>query len=120
MERIPDDLGTAFNVQMMVFGNMGKTPGTGFAFTRNPIHGAMELVRRLPPRAGSRLALAVRDTGADQGAEAATAKVYAEFEWLRAHARKALSRRAGPRVTIEGASSGCCNAVSQAHVRGGW
>src|SRR4029077_2526609 len=39
MERIPDDLGTAVNVQMMVFGNMGSTSGTGVAFTRNPITG---------------------------------------------------------------------------------
>src|SRR6266511_410119 len=43
MERIPDDLGTAVNVQMMVFGNMGETSGTGVAFTRNPITGATEL-----------------------------------------------------------------------------
>src|SRR5437667_2079592 len=43
MERIPDDLGTAVNVQMMVFGNMGSTSGTGVAFTRNPITGAKEL-----------------------------------------------------------------------------
>src|SRR6266576_1458801 len=35
MERIPDDLGTAVNVQMMVFGNMGATSGTGVAFTRS-------------------------------------------------------------------------------------
>src|SRR5256885_14544176 len=37
MERIPDDLGTAVNVQMMVFGNMGSSSGTGVPFTRNPI-----------------------------------------------------------------------------------
>src|ERR1041384_2270934 len=43
MERIPDDLGTAVNVQMMVFGNMGATSGTGVAFTRNPITGAKQL-----------------------------------------------------------------------------
>src|SRR5438309_483747 len=43
MERIPDDLGTAVNVQMMVFGNMGSTSGTGVAFTRNPIIGKKEL-----------------------------------------------------------------------------
>src|SRR4030088_2818752 len=35
MERIPDDLGTAVNVQTRVFGNMGKTSGTGVAFARN-------------------------------------------------------------------------------------
>ena len=36
---IPDDLGTAVNVQSMVFGNMGDTSGTGVGFTRNPSTG---------------------------------------------------------------------------------
>ena len=39
MERIPDDLGTAVNVQTMVFGNKGDDSGTGVAFTRNPSSG---------------------------------------------------------------------------------
>jgi len=34
--KIPHDLGTAVNVQTMVFGNMGKDSGTGVAFTRDP------------------------------------------------------------------------------------
>jgi pyruvate, orthophosphate dikinase len=37
--KIPDDLGTAVNVQAMVFGNMGGTSGTGVGFTRNPATG---------------------------------------------------------------------------------
>ncbi|HEU5298059.1 MAG TPA: pyruvate, phosphate dikinase [bacterium] len=37
--KIPHDLGTAVNVQTMVFGNMGTTSGTGVAFTRNPATG---------------------------------------------------------------------------------
>ncbi len=40
--RIPDDLGTAVNVQAMVFGNKGETSGTGVAFTRNPADGTKE------------------------------------------------------------------------------
>ena len=36
---IPHDIGTAVNVQSMVFGNMGDTSGTGVAFTRNPSTG---------------------------------------------------------------------------------
>ena len=40
--RIPDDIGTAVNVQTMVFGNMGKTSGTGVGFTRNPSTGEKE------------------------------------------------------------------------------
>ncbi|WP_029488341.1 pyruvate, phosphate dikinase [Candidatus Epulonipiscium viviparus] len=39
MNDIPSDWGTAVNVQMMVFGNMGETSGTGVAFTRNPSTG---------------------------------------------------------------------------------
>ncbi|HDP80873.1 MAG TPA: pyruvate, phosphate dikinase, partial [Spirochaetes bacterium] len=39
IEGIPDDWGTAVNVQAMVFGNMGDTSATGVAFTRNPANG---------------------------------------------------------------------------------
>ncbi len=39
-ERIPSDLGTAVNVQTMVFGNSGEHSGTGVAFTRDPASGA--------------------------------------------------------------------------------
>lgn len=39
MNEIPDTLGTAVNVQAMVFGNMGETSGTGVAFSRNPATG---------------------------------------------------------------------------------
>jgi pyruvate,orthophosphate dikinase len=37
--KIPDDLGTAVNVQSMVFGNKGDDSGTGVAFTRDPASG---------------------------------------------------------------------------------
>lgn len=39
IEGIPDDWGTAVNVQSMVFGNMGDTSATGVAFTRDPATG---------------------------------------------------------------------------------
>ncbi|MGF9754721.1 pyruvate, phosphate dikinase [Microvirga sp. 0TCS3.31] len=39
-ERIPEDLGTAVNVQAMVFGNFGMDSGSGVAFTRDPASGA--------------------------------------------------------------------------------
>ncbi|MCI0402626.1 MAG: pyruvate, phosphate dikinase, partial [Acidobacteria bacterium] len=42
MHRISEALGTAVNVQMMVFGNMGNDSGTGVGFTRNPATGAKE------------------------------------------------------------------------------
>ena len=43
MNDIPASWGTAVNVQMMVFGNMGDTSGTGVAFTRNPATGEKKL-----------------------------------------------------------------------------
>ncbi len=39
LNRIPDDLGTAVNVQLMVFGNTGDRSGTGVGFTRDPATG---------------------------------------------------------------------------------
>jgi len=41
-EGIPHDLGTAVNVQSMVYGNLGKNSATGVAFTRNPSNGKDE------------------------------------------------------------------------------
>ncbi len=43
VNRIADSLGTAVNIQAMVFGNMGEGSGTGVAFTRNPSTGKKEL-----------------------------------------------------------------------------
>jgi len=42
MNKIADDLGTAVNVQAMVFGNLGDTSATGVGFTRNPATGDKE------------------------------------------------------------------------------
>ncbi|MGE0699552.1 MAG: pyruvate, phosphate dikinase [Hyphomicrobiaceae bacterium] len=43
LNQIPDDWGTAVNVQAMVFGNRGSTSATGVAFTRNPSTGRKEI-----------------------------------------------------------------------------
>ena len=43
IHKIPDHLGTAVNVQAMVFGNLGDDSGTGVAFTRNPADGTKKL-----------------------------------------------------------------------------
>src|SRR6266481_1423621 len=43
MNKISESLGTAVNVQAMVFGNMGDTSGTGVGFTRNPSTGEKEV-----------------------------------------------------------------------------
>ncbi len=47
INNIADDLGTAVNVQAMVFGNLGDTSGTGVGFTRNPATGAREFFGEL-------------------------------------------------------------------------
>ncbi|MCW2793864.1 MAG: pyruvate, phosphate dikinase, partial [Nocardioides sp.] len=39
-EQIPEDLGTAVNIQAMVFGNRGETSGSGVCFTRDPASGS--------------------------------------------------------------------------------
>ena len=48
---IPDDWGTAVNVQAMVFGNLGETSATGVAFTRNPSTGENEIYGEFLPNA---------------------------------------------------------------------
>ena len=47
VEGIPDDMGTACNVQTMVFGNMGWDSGSGVIFTRNPADGETEIYGEL-------------------------------------------------------------------------
>ena len=81
MERIPDDLGTAVNVQMMVFGNMGPTSGTGVAFTRNPITGSKELYGDYLANAqGEDVVAGVRDTEPIKALKRHLPKVYSQFE----------------------------------------
>ncbi len=51
MHKISETLGTAVNVQMMVFGNLGEKSGTGVGFTRNPSNGAKEFYGEFLPNA---------------------------------------------------------------------
>ncbi len=51
IEGIPDEWGTACNVQSMVFGNMGDTSATGVGFTRNPATGENEFYGEWLPNA---------------------------------------------------------------------
>ncbi|MDP3971394.1 MAG: pyruvate, phosphate dikinase, partial [Candidatus Nanopelagicales bacterium] len=62
-EMIPDDLGTAVNVQMMVFGNVGEGSGTGVAFTRDPGSGARGIYGDyLPDAQGEDVVAGIRNT----------------------------------------------------------
>ena len=49
INNIPHNLGTAVNIQAMVFGNMGEDSGTGVAFSRNPATGERELIGEFLP-----------------------------------------------------------------------
>lgn len=51
LNKIPDDLGTAVNIQTMVFGNMGDDCATGVGFTRNPATGENEFYGEFLPNA---------------------------------------------------------------------
>ena len=89
-EKIPDDLGTAVNVQTMVFGNMGEGSGTGVAFTRNPITGAKELYGDYLDNAqGEDVVAGIRDTEPISGLKRRMPEVYKQFtdyaEKLEAH-----------------------------------
>ena len=62
-ERIPHDLGTAVNVQAMVFGNLGEGSGTGVAFTRDPATGARGVYGDyLPDAQGEDVVAGIRNT----------------------------------------------------------
>ncbi|MER6185873.1 pyruvate, phosphate dikinase [Streptomyces sp. NPDC001652] len=61
-EHIPEDLGTAVNVQVMVFGNLGDDSGTGVAFTRDPATGESgRYGDYLPDAQGEDVVAGVRD-----------------------------------------------------------
>ncbi len=71
--KIPDEWGTAVNVQAMVFGNLGDTSGTGVAFTRNPANGTNEFYGEYLANAqgedvvaGIRTPLKITDMATDQ------------------------------------------------------
>jgi pyruvate,orthophosphate dikinase len=63
INRIPDDLGTAATVQMMVFGDLGDDSGTGVCFTRDPATGARVSYGDYLPRAqGEDVVAGIRNT----------------------------------------------------------
>ncbi len=79
-ERIPDDLGTAVNVQAMVFGNLGETSGTGVCFTRDPSSGHSGVYGDYLPNAqGEDVVAGIRNTLALADLEERDAQVYREL-----------------------------------------
>jgi pyruvate, orthophosphate dikinase len=79
--KIAHDLGTAVNVQSMVFGNMGEDSGTGVAFTRNPNTGAKELYGEYLVNAqGEDVVAGIRTPSKISQMKQEMPKVYAQFE----------------------------------------
>ena len=80
MSDYPSDWGTAVNVQMMVFGNMGNTSGTGVAFTRNPSNGDNKIYGEYLINAqGEDVVAGVRTPNPITQLEQDMPEVYAEF-----------------------------------------
>ncbi|MFF4562181.1 pyruvate, phosphate dikinase [Streptomyces sp. NPDC001435] len=84
-EHIPDDLGTAVNVQTMVFGNLGPDSGSGVAFTRDPATGQPGLYGDYLPNAqGEDVVAGIRNTVTLTDLERLDPRSYAQ---LRDHMR---------------------------------
>ncbi len=93
MHEIPDDWGTACNVQAMVFGNLGDTSATGVAFTRDPSTGEKKLYGEWLPNAqgedvvaGIRTPIPIRspERGTDDSLEAKMPGSYRELSRIAA------------------------------------
>ena len=111
IEGIPDDWGTAVNVQAMVFGNMGDSSATGVAFTRDPATGDNKFYGEwLVNAQGEDVVAGIRtpspindDTKNEQNKhlvsmQHAMPETYRELDAIRTDARKALHRHARHRV----------------------
>ncbi len=81
VHRIPNDMGTAVNVQAMVFGNVGEDSGTGVAFTRNPSTGEKETFGEFLTNAqGEDVVAGIRDPEPIAKMAEWRPKLHAEFE----------------------------------------
>jgi pyruvate,orthophosphate dikinase len=86
LHRIPDDWGTAVNVQAMVFGNRGETSATGVAFTRDPSTGEKKFYGEFLPNAqgedvvaGIRTPRPLNADGSGRSLEETMPEAYAEL-----------------------------------------
>ena len=114
---IPDHIGTAVNVQMMVFGNTGDRSATGVGFTRNPATGREGVLRRVPhQRAGRGRRRRHPHAAADSRARAGDAEGLQAAARDHDAAREALQGRPGLRVHDPGrAAVHAADAQRQAH-----
>ena len=99
MEKIPDSIGTAANVQAMVFGNMGDTSGTGVGFTRNPSTGEKIFYGEFLVNAqGEDVVAGIRTPQPIAELKQVMPEAYRPAPRDHQQSRKALSRRAGLRI----------------------
>ena len=83
LHNIPNDWGTAVNVQQMVFGNSGKNSGTGVAFTRNPATGENEIYGEfLSDAQGEDIVAGIRTPEKISQLQESMPDVYQEFSHL--------------------------------------
>ncbi len=95
--KIPHTLGTAVNVQSMVFGNMGSNSGTGVAFTRNPSTGEKVLYGEYLLNAqGEDVVAGIRTPSQISRLQEDLPEVYAQFQQIAQRLRAALPRHARP------------------------
>jgi pyruvate,orthophosphate dikinase len=111
MHEIPDDWGTACNVQAMVFGNLGETSATGVAFTRDPSTGERTLYGEWLPNAqgedvvaGIRTPLPIRapERGPDDSLETKMPEAYRELSRIAATLEKHFRDMQDLEFTIQG------------------
>lgn len=80
LQGIPHSLGTAVNIQMMVFGNTNDRSGTGVAFTRNPSNGKKELFGEYLINAqGEDIVAGIRTPSPIEDLQNSLPEVYADF-----------------------------------------
>ncbi|GAB4577885.1 MAG: pyruvate, phosphate dikinase [Anaerolineales bacterium] len=99
---IPDSLGTAVNIQTMVFGNMGNDSGTGVAFTRNPSTGeAMLFGDYLLNAQGEDVVAGIRNTEPVAKMKETLPEAYAEFIQIAERLEKHYREMQDVEFTIE-------------------
>jgi pyruvate,orthophosphate dikinase len=108
LHRIPQDWGTAVNVQAMVFGNRGETSATGVAFTRDPSTGEKRFYGEFLPNAqgedvvaGIRTPRPLNADGSGLSLEETMPQAYAELQRVRDRLEKRFRDMQDLEFTIE-------------------
>ncbi len=99
---IPHDLGTAVNIQAMVFGNMGDDSATGVAFTRNPSTGEKKMLGEFLFNAqGEDVVAGIRNTMPIESLKESMPKAYRQFMKIAARLEKHYKDMQDVEFTIE-------------------